>query len=80
LSRTLLTIILLYILIFNPDILRITLIGYSAEEKFEDKPYFLWVYRGMDIVIQAFMLFAAAISIAALFRSEEPEEGVEKSG
>jgi multisubunit Na+/H+ antiporter MnhB subunit len=32
---------------------------------------FLWTYRGLDILAQSFLVFAAAIAIASLFRIEK---------
>jgi multisubunit Na+/H+ antiporter MnhB subunit len=32
---------------------------------------FLWTYRGLDVLAQSFLVFAAAIAIASLFRIEE---------
>lgn len=44
---------------------------------------FLWTYRGMDILVQGFLIFAAAAAVAALFRIEKGpgavEEAVEES-
>jgi len=44
---------------------------------------FLWTYRGMDILVQGFLIFAAAAAVATLFRVEKGpgavEEAVEES-
>ncbi|MEM3506290.1 MAG: hypothetical protein QW589_00710 [Candidatus Bathyarchaeia archaeon] len=32
---------------------------------------FLWTYRGLDILVQSFLVFVAAIAIASLFRVEK---------
>ena len=32
---------------------------------------FLWTYRGLDVLAQSFLVFAAAIAIASLFRIEK---------
>jgi multisubunit Na+/H+ antiporter MnhB subunit len=32
---------------------------------------FLWTYRGLDVFVQAFIVFAAATAIATLFRVEK---------
>ncbi len=32
---------------------------------------FLWTYRGLDVFVQAFIVFAAAAAIATLFRVEK---------
>ncbi|MEM2897008.1 MAG: hypothetical protein QW265_03320 [Candidatus Bathyarchaeia archaeon] len=34
---------------------------------------FLWTYRGLDILAQSFLVFAAAVAIASLFRTEKKE-------
>jgi len=42
----------------------------------EEKPHFLWVNRGLDLLIQAFVILAAAVAISAQFRREEPKKEV----
>ncbi len=37
----------------------------------EENPQFLWVNRGLDLLIQAFIILAAALAISAQFRREE---------
>ncbi len=32
---------------------------------------YLWTFRGIDILIQAFLIFAASSAVAALFRKEK---------
>lgn len=34
---------------------------------------FLWTYRGIDILVQSFLLFASSMAIASLFRVEKKE-------
>jgi hypothetical protein len=38
---------------------------------------FLWTYRGLDIFVQAFIVFAAATAVATLFRVEKGPGAVE---
>ena len=45
-SGALLALLLLYVTIANPDIFKITRIGYSTDFGFEDKPYFIWTIGG----------------------------------
>jgi ABC-type amino acid transport system permease subunit len=44
---------------------------------------YLWTYRGIDILVQGFLIFATATAVATLFRVEKGpgavEEGVEES-
>lgn len=40
---------------------------------------FLWTYRGLDVVIQGFIVFAAAAAVAALFRVERGPGAVEEA-
>ncbi|RLE76988.1 MAG: hypothetical protein DRJ44_03130 [Thermoprotei archaeon] len=69
-SVLLIVLLLAYILLINPDIFQIVLVGYSLDFKFEQKPYFVWSNRWLDVFVQAFMLFATATAISALFRKE----------
>ena len=39
---------------------------------------FLWTYRGLDVVIQGFIVFAAAAAVSALFRVEKGPGAVEE--
>ena len=45
---------------------------------FEENPQFLWINRGLDLLIQAFIILAAAAAISAQFRREEPRREVEE--
>lgn len=74
----LLALLLIYVVAINPDIFRISRVGYSIEFKFEEKTYFIWTNRWVDVVIQAFMLFATATALSALFREEKVEEAEEE--
>jgi len=38
---------------------------------------FLWTYRGLDVLVQAFIVFAAASAVGALFRAEKGPGAVE---
>ncbi|MBS7657580.1 MAG: hypothetical protein QXL69_01755 [Candidatus Bathyarchaeia archaeon] len=40
---------------------------------------FLWSYRGLDILIQAFLILAAAASVSALFRVEKGPGAIEEA-
>jgi len=39
---------------------------------------FLWTYRGLDVIIQGFIVFAAAAAVAALFRVEKGPGAIEE--
>jgi len=39
---------------------------------------FLWTYRGLDVIVQGFIVFAAAAAVSALFRVEKGPGAVEK--
>jgi len=39
---------------------------------------FLWTYRGLDVIVQGFIVFAAAAAVAALFRIEKGPGAVEE--
>jgi len=69
----LVVLLLVYIILINPDVFQITLVGYSLDFKLEQKPYFVWSNRRLDVAVQAFLLFATAIAISALFRKEKAE-------
>jgi len=45
----------------------------------EEKPYFIWTYRSIDVFIQGFIVFASAAAIAALFRIEKGEGALEEA-
>jgi hypothetical protein len=45
----------------------------------EEKPYFIWTYRSIDVFIQGFIVFASAAAIAALFRIEKGEGVLEEA-
>jgi len=42
----------------------------------EENPGFLWTDRGLDLLIQAFVILAAAVAISAQFRRDEPRREV----
>ena len=44
----------------------------------DENPEFLWVNRGLDLSIQAFIILAAAMAISAQLRREERAEEVEE--
>ncbi|MCP8309330.1 MAG: NADH-quinone oxidoreductase subunit J [archaeon] len=52
--------------------------GYPLEEA----PYFLWTYRGFDIIVQGFLLLATVTAVTAILRKKEGvgviEEAVEE--
>lgn len=43
-----------------------------------ENPQFLWVNRGLDLFIQAFLMLSATAGISALLRREERAEEVGK--
>ncbi|MGQ9718281.1 MAG: NADH-quinone oxidoreductase subunit J [Nitrososphaerales archaeon] len=53
--------------------------GYPLEEA----PFFLWTYRGFDIIVQGFLLLATVTAVTAILRKKEGvgviEEAVEES-
>ncbi|RLE64380.1 MAG: hypothetical protein DRJ37_00030 [Thermoprotei archaeon] len=63
--------LLVYVILMNPDVFQVTLVGYRLDFRLEQKPYFVWSNRWLDVVVQAFLLFTTAIAISALFRKEK---------
>jgi hypothetical protein len=39
---------------------------------------FLWTYRGLDVIVQGFIVFAAAAAVSTLFRVEKGPGAVEE--
>jgi len=46
-------------------------IGTPVDWNFDKAPYFIWTYRYIDVVIQAFIIFATVVAISALLREEK---------
>lgn len=44
----------------------------------DENPQFLWANRGLDLLIQAFVILAAAMAISAQLRKEERVKEVEE--
>lgn len=44
----------------------------------DESPQFLWANRGLDLLIQAFVILAAAMGISAQLRKKERVRGVEE--
>ncbi|MDD1776444.1 MAG: hypothetical protein LUP94_03715 [Candidatus Methanomethylicus sp.] len=57
----------LLVILFFPSV-----IGLSVEielaRPFEQQPGFIWDYRGIDVLVQGFIVVAATVAIAAIFR------------
>jgi hypothetical protein len=56
------------LLLFTAQLLRLTPPSLPARPPLQD---FLWTYRGIDVLIQAFLIFASASAVATLFRVEK---------
>jgi len=71
------TVILLAVVAFTfvSEILGATLFSLPSRPPLEK---FLWTYRGLDVIIQGFIVFAAAAAVAALFRVEKGPGAVEE--
>ena len=78
-TAVIISIILVGILLYySPriiDSLRITSLPLTS---IEENPQFLWSNRGLDLLIQAFIILAAAAAISAQFRREERVSGGEE--
>ncbi|MEM2872824.1 MAG: NADH-quinone oxidoreductase subunit J [Halobacteria archaeon] len=59
------------------DALRVVTLpqGYSLEEA----PFFLWTYRGFDIIIQGFLLLATVTAVVAILRKKEGAKVIEEA-
>ncbi len=71
---TALTVILLIIILAA---FSINLAGFLASVEYqsplvlEEYPFFIWTYRGLDVLTQVFLLFAATLGVVALLREDE---------
>jgi hypothetical protein len=55
--------------VFNPPQ------GYPLEEV----PFFIWTYRGFDIIIQGFLLLATVTAVIAILRKKEGSKVAEET-
>jgi len=60
---------------FVSEIIRATPFSLPSRPPLEK---FLWTYRGLDVIVQGFILFAAAAAVSALFRVEKGPGAVEE--
>jgi hypothetical protein len=80
LSIIIATLILVAISFYAIDISRFIPIPQSlGNPPLEEKPYFIWTYRAIDVFIQGFIVFSSAAAIAALFRIEKGEGAMEEA-
>jgi len=71
------------LLVCRPSVLKIEPLAERPLYPFEREPYFLWTYRGLDVLIQVFIILATASAISSQFREEGPgvrEEAVVEEG
>lgn len=75
-SAILILILIAVILTFG-----LSLFTFSPPALIEKPPIekFLWSYRGMDMLIQAFLILAAAAAVSTLFRVEKGAGAVEEA-
>ncbi len=57
------------------DALRVPPQGYPLEEV----PFFLWTYRGFDVIVQGFLLLATVTAVVAILRKKEGAKVIEES-
>jgi hypothetical protein len=80
LSIIIATLILVVISFYAIDFSRFIPIPQSlGNPPLEEKPYFIWTYRAIDVFIQGFIVFTSAAAIAALFRIEKGEGAMEEA-
>ncbi len=46
-------------------------VGAPLEWDFVKAPYFVWSYRLIDVVVQAFVIFATVAAVSAMLREEK---------
>ncbi|RLI25735.1 hypothetical protein DRO57_03190 [Candidatus Bathyarchaeota archaeon] len=46
-------------------------IKYAPPLTLEKYPFFLWTYRGLDVLAQGFLLLATVLGVVALLREDE---------
>ncbi|MEM2849087.1 MAG: hypothetical protein QXI36_02285 [Candidatus Bathyarchaeia archaeon] len=49
----------------------LSIIEYVSPLTFEKYPFFIWTYRGLDMLIQAFLLLATTLGVTAILREDE---------
>ncbi len=76
LAVALISVVLLIVVIatFSSGLLHFDLAVIPSRPPLEE---YLWTYRGLDVFVQAFIVFAAATAIATLFRVERGPGAVE---
>jgi multisubunit Na+/H+ antiporter MnhB subunit len=69
LAVALISVVLLIVVVatFSSELLDFQLATIPSRPPLEE---YLWTYRGLDVLVQAFIVFAAATAIATLFRTE----------
>ncbi|MEM3382880.1 MAG: NADH-quinone oxidoreductase subunit J [Nitrososphaerales archaeon] len=72
--------LLFMILAFSINIIdALNLVNPPQNYPLEEKPFFLWTYRSLDIIIQGFLLLATVTAVGAILRKKEAVEVVEKA-
>jgi hypothetical protein len=66
------------VIIFFPSVISLGVRGPLANP-FEQQPGFIWDYRGIDVLIQGFIVLAATVAIAAIFRQETRPGSTERT-
>lgn len=77
-SATIILLLFVATVSFSHGLLELRNLRKFGKVTFQEEPYFLWTYRGMDVLVQAFLIFAAATAVAALFREERGPGAVEE--
>jgi len=62
-------ILAMLVIMYFPSVIGLGIRGPVASS-FEQQPGFIWDYRGIDVLVQGFIVLAATVSIAAIFRKE----------
>lgn len=66
------TLLALILAIFSANLVEFfSSIGYRPSPTLERFPFFIWTYRGLDILAQVFTLLATALGVVALLREDE---------
>lgn len=53
--------------------------GLYSGEAFESNPGFIWDYRGIDVILQGFIVLAATVAISSIFRARSKPGSSERS-
>ncbi len=53
--------------------------GLYSGGAFESNPGFLWDYRGIDVILQGFIVLAATVAISSIFREHQKTGSSERS-